>query len=148
MMHQMLSSSRIKRKEDPSRKMITIFEKSIETMKRKVEERKTRSYYYKGVKFYALELLEKLKDRCDNGAITDKRELETILKNGCDTWMSYSKSGSTLYANCDIAKRLLTPTELKRCEYGNKDLGNLYLVLQASALNDAFSLIWRIALFE
>lgn len=115
-------------------------------MKRKVEEHKARSCYDKGVKLYALELLEKLKDRWGNGAITDKTELDTMLKNGCATWLAYSNSGSTLYSNYDIAERLMTPTELRHCNYGKKDLG--YIIMQASALADASDLIWRIALFE
>lgn len=144
MMHQMLSSNRIKRKEDPSKNMITIFEKSIETMKRKVEEHKVRSQWAKGVKLYALELLTKLEDYKNNGAITNYKELEKIMINDCNSWLKYSNSGTTLYYNFDIARRLMTTTEQNRWLYGTeKEID--FLKLQAQALEQAFNLVYHIA---
>lgn len=66
---------------------------------------------------YAKELAESLTEWDD--VPKDAKELRTMLLNGAPDWSAYSYKGNSLAYNIDIAERLLTASEIKRCT--NKD---------------------------
>ena len=110
--------------------------KKMEVIKR-IEETKTRSTWSKGVKEYAIELLDQLEDTDE---ITEK-----VLLNGAENWESYSWGGCSLIYNEDIAKRLCTQSELKRTKNGERrpNSSEQWLDTQARALYQASMLILR-----
>ena len=70
--------------------------------------RKDRSAWNHGVTVYALDLPDAFID-------ASATELErSALLNGASSWAEYSHGGSALISDSDIAKRLCTPSELKR----------------------------------
>ena len=120
----------------------------LESVKAVVENRADRSAWDKGVKAYALELLESLEEGIDGGYIdiTDiesPRLLEKALLNGADSWEQYSWGGSSLIYNSDIAERLCCPSELKRTRNGERRPNSReeWLDTQARALYQACSRI-------
>lgn len=109
------------------------------TIEKELEQRKDRSAWNKGVTAYALELLE---DIADNEEITKER-----LLNGASDWNQYSWGGSSLIYDEDIAKRLCTPSELKKTRNGERkpNASEEWLDTQARALFQACNRIIRIA---
>jgi hypothetical protein len=99
-----------------------------------------KSYWKRGVREYALELL-------DNDWITlegkTSKEIEKHLLNGASDWNSYSYDGCSLIFNSDIAERLCTPSELKSRNGGdwNPTRDTTWLDVQARALYQAYWLI-------
>ena len=76
-----------------------------------IESTKTRSAWERGVKEYAVELVENL----DADDIPEcRRDLEKLLLSGAETWGDYSWGGCSLIYNQDIAHRLCSPSELRR----------------------------------
>lgn len=87
------------------------------------------SAWTKGVTLYALDILSTIEEetgRCYL-ILTDDNKLDnvhngiTVDLNICtrypfDAWLSYSRGGSALIYNREIAERLCTPSELKRAE--------------------------------
>ena len=103
-----------------------------------------RSAWRRGVRVYALELLEELEEHFDGGYIaedvfTDGKKLEAALLNGADNWRQYSWGGCSLIYNGDIAERLCTPSELKRTKGGEwrPNRNEEWLDCQARALGQA-----------
>ena len=84
---------------------------------------------------YALELLEDITDEQLAGC-TDRLQLRKLLLNGADTWQQCSYGGSSLIYDSDIAERLCSPSELKRCNGGNwaPNRNETWLDVQARAL--------------
>lgn len=103
-----------------------------------------RSAWRRGVRVYALELLEELEELFDGGYITedvftDEKKLEKALLNGANNWDQYSWGGCSLIYDDDIAERLCTPSELK-CTRGGERRPNKneeWLDCQARALRQA-----------
>ena len=87
-----------------------------------IEATQPKSAWNKGVKTYALELIETLAD--NNGKDFDfvgsKADHKELL-NGAQDWKQYSEGGCSLCYNIDIANRLCTPSELKRSHNGQND---------------------------
>lgn len=119
-----------------------------------VEERRTRSAWDRGVKAYALELVDFLDEIEEGGYIdvdrlTDGAYLGNMLLNGAENWREYSwgASGVSLVYNYDIAQRLCTPSELKRTHngYRNPNKCEDWLDVQARALYQAFMIVRRAA---
>ncbi len=92
-----------------------------------------RSAWSKGVKEYALELLENLEG---------DYQKEKIL-NGAENWSSYSYGGSALIYDADIAQRLCSPSELKKTRNGDlqPNRTETWLDCQARALGQAARLV-------
>ncbi len=109
------------------------------TIEKELEQRKDRSTWNKGVTAYALELLE---DVSDNEEVTKER-----LLNGASDWNQYLWGGSSLIYDEDIAKRLCTPSELKKTRNGERkpNASEEWLDTQARALYQACNRIMRIA---
>lgn len=108
-----------------------------------VKATKPRSAWGKGVRLYAIELLNKAKEW--NGGAFDftMNNYKRILLNGASNWKQYSEGGCSLIYNVDIAKRVCSKSELVKTRYGEKDPNphEDWLQCQARALYQAESLI-------
>ena len=104
-----------------------------------------RSAWSRGVKEYALELVEGLEDSAD---LANEVLLQKALLNGAPSWAEYSEGGCALIYDADIAERLCSPSELKRCKGGERqpNARETWIECQARALWQAHRLIatqWR-----
>lgn len=106
-----------------------------------LEARKDRTAWEKGVTAYAVELLDNYQDRAEfeGREAASRKELEEWLLNGASTWGEYSWGRSALIYNCDVAKRLCNPSELKRTHNGERRPNSReeWLDTQARALAQA-----------
>lgn len=101
-----------------------------------IENMKARSAWDRGVKAYALELVDGLEVE----EIPDeRRNLKKLLLNGAENWSRYSWGGSSLVYDCDIAKRLCTPSEYMKTRGGERRPNSReeWLDVQARALAQA-----------
>jgi hypothetical protein len=107
-----------------------------------IEATNPRSAWGKGVKLYALEILEELPANVEYGSV---ESLEGDALNGARNWEQYSWGGCSLVYNYDIANRLCTPSELKKTRNGERrpNAREEWLDVQARALFQAFALIRR-----
>lgn len=112
------------------------------------QDAKTRSAWSRGVKTYALELLENLEEAISGGYfseedLTSPKLLEKALLNGAADWSQYSWGGCSLIYNSTIALRLCTYTELVKTKDGSKKPNPYeeWLDVQARALYQASALI-------
>lgn len=117
-----------------------------------IESQKTRSAWNKGVKAYALELVDNLDEAILNGYFNEEdlespKMLDRQLLNGASDWNHYSWGGCALIYNEDIAKRLCTPTELKKTDNGSRrpNANEEWLDTQARALCQASAAVARAA---
>ena len=100
-----------------------------------------RSAWSRGVKAYAVELVEGLDDGAD---LANEVMLQKALLNGAGDWHQYSEGGCALIYDADIAERLCPPSELKRVRGGER--APKWLDVQARALLQAHKVIeteWR-----
>ena len=74
-----------------------------------------RSAWSRGVKAYAVELVDWLEDGAD---LANEVMLQKALLNGASSWAQYSEGGAALCYDADIAERLCSPSELKRTKWG------------------------------
>lgn len=115
--------------------------KSYSDILAELQARKDRSAWNKGVTIYALSLLDNYQERAEFGGreAASCKELEEWLLNGASTWGEYSWGGSALIYNGDIAKRLCSPSELKRTRNGERRPNSReeWLDVQARALAQA-----------
>lgn len=109
-----------------------------------IEATNPRSARNRGVKAYALELLEELPKNVEYGSI---QSLEADLLNGARDWNQYSWGGCSLIYDEDIAKRVCTPSELKKTRNGERRPNSReeWLDTQARALSQAARHIRRAA---
>lgn len=109
-----------------------------------VENLKAVSAWNKGVNEYAYEVVEAISEDVEDVELDN---VESVLLNGSSDWSQYSYGGSSLMLDINIAKRLCTPSELKRVtrKFGNvRDNANSrenWLDCQARALCQACTLI-------
>ena len=118
--------------------------KTIKQLREAIEATPARSAWAKGVKLYALELIEEMPDDQEfYGSPADKKE----LLNGADDWQQYSEGGCALIYDGDIAERLCNPTEYKRTKEGQNppNARENWIDTQARALHQAAALILRLA---
>lgn len=110
-----------------------------------VENLKPVSAWDKGVKAYALDLLEDLESALDydGDILTNANLLVKALLNGASDWSQYSWGGAAMIYDKDIAKRLCTPSELKKTRNGetNPNKTEQWLDVQARALYQAERMI-------
>ena len=104
-----------------------------------LESRKTRSAWSRGVKNYAIDLVDGLDD-CAN--LTKKK-----LLNGASNWTEYSFGGCAFIYDSDIAEALCTPSELKAKRGGElqPNRNETWLDVQARALHQASNLVREVA---
>lgn len=120
----------------------------VERIAAEVEQTKTRSAWSKGVKAYAVELVENLAEAVRGGwvdetDISNRRLLEKAILNGADSWSQYSEGGCALIYNADIAERLCTASELRKTDNGRKDPNprENWIDVQSRALFQAAQLV-------
>ena len=106
-----------------------------------IQASKARSAWAKGVKWYALNLVEEsYKQDTDIVKVN-----MPIYLNGAETWKEYSYGahGCSLVEGYDIARLLCTPSELKKTDFGHKQPNGsvTWLDVQARALRQAHQLI-------
>ena len=115
--------------------------KDISEIKKALENRNDRSAWDKGVTLYAFELLDEYEERAEyeKRNAESRKEFKEWLLNGVDNWNVYSLGGSSLIYDGDIAERLCTPSELKRCRDGERrpNRSEEWLDTQARALSQA-----------
>ena len=109
------------------------------------------SAWGRGVKKYALDILDDLKQIADyegeplqlDGASFEK--FENVALNGAENWHDFSYGGLALVYDGDIAKRLSTKTELKKTNDGEKQPNSreTWLDVQARALYQAARLVYK-----
>lgn len=115
-----------------------------------IDKSKTRSAWARGVKLYAHELLGNLLYWTTQGHYLDGlHEAEEKALNGAGSWEQYSRGGSSLVADWEIAERLCSPSELKRTKGGQLAPNGRedWIGVQARALSQAWDLL-RTALVE
>lgn len=134
--------------------MLNIKKTSENLAKKEIEQR---SAWGRGVQLYALELLEDVEElqnwNIENnkpGKIENRHDLEKAALNGADNWQQFSFGGSSLIYNEEIARRLCCPSELKRCNYGERKPNSReeWLDCQARALFQAFNRLSKCAVYE
>ena len=101
-----------------------------------------RSAWSRAVHAYATELVESLDDSAD---LSNETLLRKAILNGADDWRQYSDGGCALVYDADIAERICSPSELKRCKGGERqpNARETWLECQARALGQAASLVRR-----
>ncbi|MBO8472516.1 MAG: hypothetical protein IAB81_02665 [Bacteroidetes bacterium] len=118
--------------------------KTTELIK-KIEAKPARSAWAKGVKDYAVMIIEKLEIK----TITREDIANKILLNGAENWSQYSYGGCALVYDADIAETLCTPSELREVTRKdgtvrqNANSRENWLDVQARALFQANILINR-----
>lgn len=116
----------------------------VEKIRETIENKPTRSAWSRGVKSYAVELLDELAENIQGGYI-DPEDLDSpallkkALLNGAADWQQYSDGGCSLIYDGDIAERLCTPSEYKRKRGGGLQPNSreTWLDVQARALYQA-----------
>ena len=104
-----------------------------------------RSAWSRGVKAYAVEMVEALDDGAD---LCNELMLQKALLNGASSWRQYSEGGAALCYDSDIAERLCPPSAVKRSKWGMRAPNSRenWLECQARALWQAHKVIekeWR-----
>lgn len=118
--------------------------KTIKEIRAAIESKPARSAWARGVKVYALELIEEMGE--DQILAGDKLDIDTLL-SGASNWDQYSWGGSSLIYDADIAERLCSPSELKKAKGGDRRPNHReeWLDVQARALTQAANMIMRLA---
>ena len=101
-----------------------------------------RSAWKRGVKAYALEMIEGAE-----GELATVADLKKELMNGARTWKEYSEGGCALIYDADIAERLCAPGEYAKTRQGERapNPRETWLDVQARALGQAATLIATVA---
>ena len=101
-----------------------------------------RSAWSRAVHAYAVELVESLADSDD---LSNETLLEKAMLNGADNWQQYSEGGCALVYDADIAERVCSPSELKRCKGGERQPNSRenWIECQTRALGQAANLVSR-----
>lgn len=100
------------------------------------------SAWRKGVKAYALELIEGAE-----GELSALADLKKELLNGAANWREYSYGGCALIYDGEIAERLCSPSEYRKTRDGQRTPNSreTWLDCQARALGQAATLIVTVA---
>jgi hypothetical protein len=109
----------------------------------------TRSAWKRGVKKYALMLLEDLKENYSGRDLVNPRLLSRALLNGAADWQQFSWGGCALIYDGQIAVMVCTSSELKRKKGGElpPNSREQWLDVQARALFQAEHLIVENTIF-
>jgi hypothetical protein len=101
-----------------------------------------RSAWRRGVKAYALEMIESAESELASVADPKKE-----LLSGARTWKEYSEGGCALIYDGDIAERLCSPSEYRKTREGQRapNAQESWLDVQARALGQAANLIATVA---
>jgi hypothetical protein len=101
-----------------------------------------RSAWQRGVKAYALEMVESAE-----GELAAVADLKKELLNGARTWKEFSDGGCALIYDSEIAELLCAPSEYRRKREGERapNSRDTWLDVQARALGQAATLIATVA---
>ena len=118
---------------------------TYEQLYESVRKHKARSAWGKGIQQYAMDLIYDKQDFSEV-YVPDIKTSEKELLNGARDWKEYSWSGNAIIYDSEIARRLCSPSELKKVtrENGSVRKPNSreeWLDTQARALYQAFELI-------
>lgn len=106
-----------------------------------INNKKTSSAWGRGVKKYAIDLIDDLasRDNILNKLSANEKIYSNDFLNGAEDWTEYSYGGSALIYDCEIAERLCNPSELKKTKGGerNPNSRETWLDIQARALYQA-----------
>lgn len=110
-----------------------------------IEGEKVKSAWSRGVKEYALEILDSLEEGFEGRKVSSYEDLKKYCLNGARDWNQYSSSGNTLVYDGDIAERLCNPSELKVTRNGERrpNSRETWMDVQARALHQAFRKIYQ-----
>lgn len=116
---------------------------SINKVMAEIRKSKPRSAWGQGVKTYAIELLDEVKEYKGGSFDLNTDNYRKIILRGADDWKHFSYSAMTLFYNEDIARRLSNKTELKLTKNGLRRPNSReeWLDTQARALHQADGLI-------
>jgi len=119
---------------------------TIIELKAAIDREPARSAWDKGVKEYALELVDTLSDSL-SAEIPTGAELQAALLNGAQDWNQYSWGGCALIYDEEIAERLCSPSELRKTRNGQRRPNSReeWLDTQARALSQAARMIMRLS---
>ena len=122
--------------------------KNLNMIRETIETRRFRSAWDKGVLLYISDLLDQLEEAIDGGWLDDDdllspKLLERAMLNGASSWKQYSEGGCALCYNRDIARRLCTPSELRKTHDGMRDPNSResWIDVQSRALYQAANAI-------
>ena len=125
---------------------------NIEDIRTELRALRPVSAWNKGVKLYALDLVDELAEAIESGYfveenLSDPKLLKRQMLKGAETWLEYAEGGCGLTYDADIAERLCTPSELRRNRSGElpPNSRETWLQVEARALFQAERLIKRIA---
>lgn len=125
---------------------------TIIELKAAIELEPARSAWDKGVKLYALELIDDLQEAIaggyfEEGKLNNTAELKEQLLNGAKDWNQYSWGGCALIYDEEIAERLCSPSELRKTRNGQRRPNSReeWLDTQARALSQAARMIMRLS---
>lgn len=112
-------------------------------LRHKIEERPARSAWGRGVKEYALEMVDHLEEYNDGDIPHTMENLNAWLLNGARDWKQASEGGSWLITNEEIAQRLCSPAELKKVAGGSRQPNKreTWIDVQARALHQAAQMV-------
>lgn len=126
----------------------------VARIKEEIENTRFRSAWDNGVKLYALDILGDYSEMLDYAKETGDyapRFPKSVLLNGANDWLAYSEGGLSLVYDKDIAKRLCSPSEMKRKTSRSgmilpPNRIETWIQIQGRALNQAWRLIRDTAL--
>ena len=117
----------------------------FEFMRNQINAKRCRSAWDKGVRLYALELIDSLEESAQYEGRNPANigEVHAWMLNGACNWRTYSWAGSALIYDGDIAERLCTASELKKTRNGERrpNRQEEWLDVQARALFQAAALV-------
>ena len=118
---------------------------SINKVMAEIRKSKPRSAWGQGVKKYAIDVLEVVKEYMGGAYELNTNNYKKIILNGAPNWKEYSWGGASLIYDEDIAKRLSNKSELVKTQNGRlrPNAKEEWLDTQARALYQADGLIYE-----
>lgn len=115
----------------------------FDKMRQAVESQPARSAWGRGVKTYALEMIDNLEEYNGGEVPSCTKEMMDWLLNGARDWKQASEGGQWLITNEEIAQRLCSPAELKKVAGGHRQPNKheTWIDVQARALHQAAQIV-------
>lgn len=118
----------------------------FDKMRQAIESQPARSAWGRGVKTYALEMIDNLEEYNGGEVPSSTSEMMGWLLNGARDWKQASEGGSWLITNEEIAQRLCSPAELKKVAGGRRQPNKreTWIDVQARALFQAAQIVKKL----